>query len=39
MQKIAEIREASIQDYEKGMQACSEAEKIWMQVRWTDTTI
>ncbi|KAA3478066.1 aldehyde dehydrogenase family 7 member B4 isoform X2 [Gossypium australe] len=31
-QKIAEVSEASIQDYEEGMQACSEAAKIWMQV-------
>lgn len=31
-QKIAEVKEASIQDYEEGMQACSEAAKIWMQV-------
>lgn len=35
MQKIAEVKEASIEDYEEGMQACSEAAKIWMQVRWT----
>lgn len=33
MQKIAEVREASIQDYEEGMQACNEAAKVWMQVR------
>lgn len=39
MQKIAEVSEASIQDYEEGMQACSEAAKIWMQVRWTDTLL
>ncbi|KAF8388717.1 hypothetical protein HHK36_025397 [Tetracentron sinense] len=31
-QTIAEVTEASIQDYEEGMQACSEAEKIWMQI-------
>ncbi|XWS18804.1 hypothetical protein CRYUN_Cryun32bG0076300 [Craigia yunnanensis] len=31
LMKIAEVREASIQDYEAGMQACSEAAKIWMQ--------
>ncbi|XP_043719410.1 aldehyde dehydrogenase family 7 member A1 [Telopea speciosissima] len=31
-QSIAEVVEASIQDYEEGMQACSEAAKIWMQV-------
>ncbi|KAK9014157.1 hypothetical protein V6N11_005326 [Hibiscus sabdariffa] len=31
-QKIAEVIEGSIQDYEEGMQACSEAAKIWMQV-------
>ncbi|XVF11324.1 hypothetical protein REPUB_Repub08aG0017700 [Reevesia pubescens] len=35
MQNIAEVSEASIQDYKEGMQACSEAAKIWMQVRWT----
>ncbi|XVF34314.1 hypothetical protein REPUB_Repub18cG0049100 [Reevesia pubescens] len=29
---IAEVSDASIQDYEEGMQACSEAAKIWMQV-------
>ncbi|CAA6664636.1 unnamed protein product [Spirodela intermedia] len=28
---IAEVVEASIQDYEDGMQACTEAAKIWMQ--------
>ncbi|KAE8715095.1 Aldehyde dehydrogenase family 7 member A1 [Hibiscus syriacus] len=31
-QKIADVCEGSIQDYEEGMQACSEAAKIWMQV-------
>lgn len=31
-QVIAEVVEASAQDYEEGMQACSEAAKIWMQV-------
>uniref|UniRef100_A0A9I9DV77 aldehyde dehydrogenase (NAD(+)) n=1 Tax=Cucumis melo TaxID=3656 RepID=A0A9I9DV77_CUCME len=31
-QVIAEVVEASTQDYEEGMQACSEAAKIWMQV-------
>ncbi|XP_073010362.1 aldehyde dehydrogenase family 7 member A1 [Typha latifolia] len=31
-QVIAEVAEASIQDYEEGMQACVEASKIWMQV-------
>ncbi|EOY27279.1 Aldehyde dehydrogenase 7B4 isoform 5 [Theobroma cacao] len=31
-QIIAEVGEASIQDYEDGMQACNEAAKIWMQV-------
>ncbi|WRX25806.1 Aldehyde dehydrogenase domain - like 10 [Theobroma cacao] len=31
-QIIAEVREASIQDYEDGMRACNEAAKIWMQV-------
>ncbi|CAA7401233.1 unnamed protein product [Spirodela intermedia] len=30
--RIAEVVEASIQDYEDGMQACTEAAKIWMQV-------
>lgn len=29
---IAEVVEASIEDYEEGMQACAEATKIWMQV-------
>ncbi|XP_047342346.1 aldehyde dehydrogenase family 7 member B4 [Impatiens glandulifera] len=31
-QTIAEVIEASPQDYEEGMKACSEASKIWMQV-------
>eukprot|EP00262_Sarcandra_glabra_P005543 TRINITY_DN1723_c0_g1_i1.p1 TRINITY_DN1723_c0_g1~~TRINITY_DN1723_c0_g1_i1.p1 ORF type:complete len:509 (-),score=85.18 TRINITY_DN1723_c0_g1_i1:273-1799(-) len=31
-QTIAEVVEASIQDYEDGLQACSEAAKIWMQI-------
>ncbi|XP_042488147.1 aldehyde dehydrogenase family 7 member B4-like [Macadamia integrifolia] len=31
-QSIAEVVEASIQDYDGGLQACSEAAKIWMQV-------
>ncbi|KAJ4953788.1 hypothetical protein NE237_030620 [Protea cynaroides] len=31
-QNIAEVVEASIQDYDEGMQACSEAAKIWMQI-------
>ncbi|PIA27632.1 hypothetical protein AQUCO_07600061v1 [Aquilegia coerulea] len=31
-QTIAEVMEASIQDYEDGMQACNEAAKLWMQV-------
>ncbi|KAL6010607.1 Aldehyde dehydrogenase 7 member B4 [Asimina triloba] len=32
MQPIADVVEASIQDYEDGLNACSEAAKIWMQV-------
>ncbi|XP_058108632.1 aldehyde dehydrogenase family 7 member B4 [Magnolia sinica] len=31
-QPIAEVVEASIQDYEDGLQACNEAAKIWMQI-------
>ncbi|KAI3893049.1 hypothetical protein MKX03_033021 [Papaver bracteatum] len=31
-QVIAEVAEASIEDYETGMQACNEAAKIWMQI-------
>ncbi|KAL7113998.1 hypothetical protein ACP275_04G094100 [Erythranthe tilingii] len=31
-QVIAEVAEASIQDYEKGMQACAQASKLWMQI-------
>ncbi|CDP20508.1 unnamed protein product [Coffea canephora] len=31
-QTIAEVLEASLQDYEDGMQACYEAAKLWMQV-------
>ncbi|KAL7140398.1 hypothetical protein ABFS83_09G118100 [Erythranthe nasuta] len=31
-QPIAEVVEASIQDYEEGMQACAQAAKIWMQI-------
>lgn len=31
-QTIAEVVEASVEDYEEGMQACFEAAKIWMQV-------
>lgn len=31
-QTIAEVAEASLQDYEEGMQACNEASKLWMQV-------
>ncbi|XP_078444258.1 aldehyde dehydrogenase 7B4 [Wolffia australiana] len=31
-QRIAEVVEASIQDYEDGLNACAEASKIWMQV-------
>ncbi|RZC57222.1 hypothetical protein C5167_004526 [Papaver somniferum] len=30
-QVIAEVAEASIEDYETGMQGCNEAAKIWMQ--------
>lgn len=32
IQKIAEVVEASIEDYEEGMKACSEAAKLWIQV-------
>lgn len=32
-QAIAEVVEGSIEDYEEGMQACSDAANIWMQVR------
>ncbi|KAM3267831.1 aldehyde dehydrogenase family 7 member A1 [Capsicum chacoense] len=31
-QTIAEVVEASAKDYEEGMQACSEAAKVWVQV-------
>ncbi|KAL6560005.1 hypothetical protein OROGR_005122 [Orobanche gracilis] len=31
-QTIAEVAEASIQDYEEGMEACAQATKIWMQI-------
>ncbi|KAL9275631.1 Aldehyde dehydrogenase family 7 member B4-like protein [Drosera capensis] len=31
-QKIAEVVEGSLEDYEEGMRACAEAAKIWMQV-------
>ncbi|KAI5665388.1 hypothetical protein M9H77_15241 [Catharanthus roseus] len=31
-QTIAEVVEASVEDYEEGMQACFEAAKIWMQI-------
>ncbi|XP_057786677.1 aldehyde dehydrogenase family 7 member B4 isoform X1 [Salvia miltiorrhiza] len=31
-QQIAEVFEASIQDYEEGMRACADATKIWMQI-------
>ncbi|RZC57221.1 hypothetical protein C5167_004527 [Papaver somniferum] len=31
-QVIAEVAEASIEDYETGMQGCNEAAKIWMQL-------
>lgn len=31
-QTIAEVAEASIQDYEEGLQACAQATKTWMQV-------
>lgn len=33
MQVIAEVVEASIEEYEEGMRACFDAAKIWMQVR------
>lgn len=33
IQTIANVTEASIDDYEEGMRACSEAAKIWMTVR------
>ncbi|KAF3643813.1 putative transcription initiation factor iib [Capsicum annuum] len=32
-QTIAEVVEASAKDYEEGMQACSEAAKVWVQTR------
>lgn len=32
IQKIATVVEASLEDYEEGMKACSEASKIWMEV-------
>ncbi|GMN52977.1 hypothetical protein TIFTF001_022117 [Ficus carica] len=31
-QKIAEVKEVSIEDYEEGLRACSEAAKTWMSV-------
>ncbi|KAL8098834.1 aldehyde dehydrogenase family 7 member B4 [Apium graveolens] len=31
-QTIAQVSEGSLDDYEEGMQACSEATKIWMQI-------
>ncbi|KAH9665254.1 Aldedh domain-containing protein [Citrus sinensis] len=31
-QKIATVVEASLEDYEEGMKACSEASKIWMEL-------
>ena len=33
IQTIAKVVEGSIEDYEEGMKACSEAAQIWMQVR------
>lgn len=33
-QTIAQVSEGSLEDYEEGMQACSEATKIWMQVSY-----
>lgn len=38
MQVIAEVVEASIEEYEEGMQACFDAAKIWMQVRSSFTS-
>lgn len=32
IQKIATVVEASLEDYEEGTKACSEASKIWMEV-------
>lgn len=32
MQPIAQVVEASLEDYEIGLKACEEAAKIWMQV-------
>lgn len=32
IKKIAEVVEASLEDYEQGMKACREASRVWMQV-------
>ena len=34
MQPIAQVVEASLEDYEIGLKACEEAAKTWMQVYW-----
>lgn len=34
MQPIAQVVEASLEDYEQGLKACEEAAKVWMQVKW-----
>lgn len=33
MQPIAQVVEASLEDYEQGLKACEEAAKVWMQVK------
>lgn len=33
LQPIAEVVEASVEDYEESISACVEAAKLWMQVR------
>ncbi|RZC92576.1 hypothetical protein C5167_029354 [Papaver somniferum] len=38
-QVISEVAEASIEDYETGMQGCNEAAKIWMQVHGSTSSI
>ncbi|KAG5523583.1 hypothetical protein RHGRI_035400 [Rhododendron griersonianum] len=38
-QAIAEVTEASTEDYEEGMKACFEAAKTWMQVSTSSNTI
>lgn len=35
MQPIAQVVEASLEDYETGLRACEEAAKTWMQVKLT----